>query len=222
MLGYNTISQWLSGYVVGQVTFYFWCSSWGQLKNPMCWCSCDWPVIYFSHFNRRLEAWFEWFLGFRISDHYSDAILTLFFKFSIARLENWNDVEIFGGPFTLFLDFDASQVVDFHPVVVVLFIGSLTWPIALLLEDGSVLVWSFRPFAWSELICCFNTEYWWAFFRRVFSFGDASWQDSGCAVELLCVVWSVPPVWEAVWFPSARSDCSFTGNSLSETHTDLG
>ncbi len=45
----------------------------------------DWPVIYFIHFNRHLEAGFEWFLGFRCC-----------FQFSIALPENCNDVEIFG------------------------------------------------------------------------------------------------------------------------------
>ena len=53
-------------------------------------------------------------------------------------------------------------------------------------------------FAWSKLICCFNAEYRWAFLRLSFLAGGASWQDSGCSVESIRVVWSVFPAWEAV------------------------
>ncbi len=38
----------------------------------------------------------------------------------------------------------------------------------------SVLVWSFGTLGWSQLICCFNTEYRWAFLRLRFLAGGAS------------------------------------------------
>ncbi len=62
----------------------------------------------------------------------------------------------------------------------------------------SVLVWSFGTLGWSQLISCFNTEYRWAFLRLRFLAGGAIWQDSGCSIESIRVVWSVSPAWEAV------------------------
>jgi hypothetical protein len=46
------------------------------------------------------------------------------------------------GPFTLFPDFEGSEVVEFNAAVVVLFIGFLICRLLLLLEDASVLVLS--------------------------------------------------------------------------------
>jgi hypothetical protein len=66
-------------------------------------------------------------------------------------------------------------------------------------------------FAWSGRICCSNAEYRWAFLRLGFSCGDATWHDSGlgCAVEWMCLIWSLFLVREAAWVPRAGSDWSF-------------
>ncbi len=103
------------------------------------------------------------------------------------------------GPLTLSLDCDGSEVVYCNSVVVDRYIVSFDvtdrccfWKM--------VLCWFclLRRFAWSKLICCFNTEYRWAFLRLRFLAGDASWQDSACSVQSIRVVWSVSPAWEAV------------------------
>jgi hypothetical protein len=70
-------------------------------------------------------------------------------------------------------------------------------------------------------MCCFNTEYGWAFFAGGFLAGmradkilDARWCVwMRVGVALMCVVWSASPVREAVRVPRAGSDCSFRSRS---------
>ena len=49
-------------------------------------------------------------------------------------------------------------------------------------------------FAWGKPMNCFKAE----FSSPKEVCGDASWQDSELAGEMMCVVWSVSPAWEAV------------------------
>ncbi len=65
----------------------FHCSWWGRVEelNVLMQLLIGDGVLFLS-FNRCPEACFEWFCGFRCCLH-----------FSIALLENCNDVEIFGG-----------------------------------------------------------------------------------------------------------------------------
>ena len=103
------------------------------------------------------------------------------------------------GPFTLCLDRDGSEVVDCISVAIDRYIVSFDL-IDCCCVWKMVLSWfgSLGRFAWSWLICCFNAEYRWAFLRLRFLARHASWQDSGCSVESIRVVWSVSPAWEAV------------------------
>jgi hypothetical protein len=103
------------------------------------------------------------------------------------------------GAFTLC---HGSDVVDCNSVVVDRYIVSFD------LTDRccfwkTVLYWFglLDASSGSWLICCFNVEYKWAYLRLKFlqlSCGNASWQDSGCSVESIRVVWSVSPAWESV------------------------
>jgi hypothetical protein len=93
-------TNWL--YHSPQISFHQWIEDDKQFLGIEELCvnaAVDWPVIYSIHFNRHLEAGFEWFRGFWCC-----------LQFSIALPENRKQFLNPWGPFTLFLYFDGSPV----------------------------------------------------------------------------------------------------------------
>ncbi len=175
----------------------FQCSSWGQSKNSMCWCSCRWACNLLNSFQLSSWGWVWMVLG----------ILMLFSIFYYTAGES-KTISIFSGAVHFVSRF--RWIRSRNRVVVVLYIGSLMWPIA-----GAAGRWFLCWFgtsglsAWSGWICCPDAEYRWAFLRLGSSCG-------GCKLtrlwmrEWMCVVWSVSPVRDAVCvFRAGRLDFLF-------------
>jgi hypothetical protein len=94
----------------------FQCSSWGQSKNSMCWCSCQLAYNLLHSFQLSSWGWVWMVLG----------ILMLFLSFDCTAGELKTISKSSGAIYFV----SRFWLIPLLPVVVFLFIGFLKWPIA--------------------------------------------------------------------------------------------